>query len=65
MRKPNLEIKKLNLAKARLQFTALVSQHNALVQKASEVGAKARAKEAEVDKLTQEVTDIESSTTVA
>jgi uncharacterized protein involved in exopolysaccharide biosynthesis len=67
MRKPNIEIKRVNLAKAELQLVAYKAQLDTLNAKVKEVTEKYTAKFSQVETLQNEITALvkaEDSTTV-
>lgn len=62
MRKPNVEIKKVNLAKAQIQLLAYEQQLDAIRAKSTEVFNKYEAKLAQVETLKAELAKAESTT---
>jgi capsule polysaccharide export protein KpsE/RkpR len=63
MRKPNVEIKKVNLAKAEIQFNAYQAQLVTLETKVEEVRAKLLAKNEAVQALKAEIKALETQAT--
>lgn len=64
MRKPNIEIKRVNLAKAQLQLVAYKAQLETLNAKVKEVTEKYTAKNSQVELLQNEITNLFKSETV-
>lgn len=62
MRKPNVEIKRINLAKAELQLLAYNKQLGELQTKMAEVQERYQAKIVQVETLKNEIAAIESQT---
>lgn len=60
MRKPNIEIKRINLAKAEIQLNAYANQYQALKAKLDEVAVKFENKRSQVNNMKLEIAQAET-----